>query len=349
MFQLLARLFRQPVESLRLADEIETLEREQSSYELAAETIDARDVISEFPPRVEHPKKKLVFDLALAHRPQGPLVIRRYREVPLPTTYRPYLPNTEVQAKKGYFRYLPNEGVDDWYLNFAHHDLFNGYGDFMFAQDEIQVAEHPALASLREMMLERTDSLRPATVENDSPTPVLLRGLPRTLDIDTRSIYGARFAGADDDVIRDGIQRIEPPTSSNIVAMEAPISSGNNIYTRTEIELALRTAYSGFRAVVLASLTDCTPPKPFVIHTGNWGCGAYGGNRQLMLSVQMMAARLAGVPKIVFYCGTDRREDVAEFDATLQRRFKFKPGASVEQVLNRLVAEAFPWGRPDGN
>jgi hypothetical protein len=133
------------------------------------------------------------------------------------------------------------------------------------------------------------------------------------------------------------------------LAIEAPIASGKKIYVRSEIEAALRTAYSGFRTVVLASAADFSPLVPIVVHTGNWGCGAYGGNRQLMLSIQLMAARLAGVSKAIFYCGTDSKEDIAAFDSALSGRFKFKPGATLSVVVDRLVAAAFPWGTPDGN
>lgn len=349
MFRLIANLFSARVQTRSITDELLITEQQQSAHLLGSVQIDAGTLLAQFSPKIFHDKKRLLFDMALARGLHGPLAIRRYGEIPLPHKYEPFTPSTEIIGRKGYFRYATSPETDDWFMNFAHHDLFHGYGHFMFAQDEVQVAEHPALACVREMMQARTDSLRPATVENGSPTPILIRGVQLMLKIDTRAIYGARFSHATDDTIRQSVTEIDPPTHSNILAIEAPIHSGNRIYTRAEIEAALRTAYAGFRAVVLASVADCSPAKPIVLNTGNWGCGAYGGNRQLMLTVQILAARLAGIARVVFYCGTDSVEDVTTFDSALSHRFKFYPGAKLEHVIDRLVAAAFPWGMPDGN
>jgi len=52
---------------------------------------------------------------------------------------------------------------------------------------------------------------------------------------------------------------------------------------------------------------------------------------------------------LIFYCGADNKEDIATFSTELTRQFKFKPGVSVTRVVDRLVAQRFPWGKPDGN
>ncbi len=40
----------------------------------------------------------------------------------------------------------------EWWVNFADPHLFVAYGSSLFAQDEIQVAEHPSLGHLREAL-----------------------------------------------------------------------------------------------------------------------------------------------------------------------------------------------------
>lgn len=351
MFRQLANLFSSRIAPTSLADDLESLKREREDHRIGSQTIPAAELLRRHPPQPEHAKKQLLFDTVLEGDMglSGPVSASRYREIQVPANYQPFDTNTEVVARKGYFRYDDTEGTEDWFMNFAHHDLFHGYGHFMFAQDEIQVAEHPVLASFREMMLSRTDKLRPVTVEQGAPTPVLFRDVPRAANIDTRSIYGAHFARSDDATVRDTVQKIAPPTLSSILAIEAPISSGIRVYARCEIEAALRTAYSGFRSTILESITDGALVNPVVVHTGNWGCGAYGGNRQLMLMTQMVAAHLAGISRLVFYCGLDSKDDVARFNMELERRFKFQPGVAVGKVVDRLVAAAFPWGTPDGN
>ncbi len=332
-----------------LAADLTEIRRQQIAHLLASQTVDAGDLLTRHPPQVSHAKKQLLFNAALSSGLLGHVTISRYSEIPLPEVYRPYAPDTEIVARKGHFKYVTNSGTNDWFMNFAHRDAFHGYGHFMFAQDEIQVAEHPALACTREMMLARTDKLKPCTAEGNSPTPILVREVQRTVRIDTRTIYGAKFARAAESTIRECVHAIHPPTISNIVAIEAPINAGNRTYTRQEIEAALHTAFSGFRAVVLESFAGGASNKPIALHTGNWGCGAYGGNRQLMISVQIMAARLAGISQAVFYCGTDDVETIAAFESDLSGRFGLRPGAPVNGVIGHLAAAAFPWGSPDGN
>ncbi len=348
MFRQLLDLFGRNIAHPVVQDVI-TIKSEHDLRLLATHEIPSRDLISRYPPRIEHAKKRLLFEFALGREVSGSTIVYRYGETSLPETFDAIYPETEISATRGFFNYSHDEGADHWYMNFAHHDLFHGYGHFMFAQDEVQVAEHPALGSAREMMLGRNDELRPLTVQEGKPTPILFRNVPRTIDIRTKQLYGTRFVRADDDTIRDAMRYTDPMTYSNILAIEAPISSGNTVYTPTEIEFALRTAYSGFRAIVLASVTYWGTIRPIVFHTGNWGCGAYGGNRQLMLSVQIMAARLAGLHTIVFHCGSDSVDDVKEFDSFLRTKFSFIPGVRVSKVLKKLINNGFRWGTPDGN
>lgn len=46
-----------------------------------------------------------------------------------------------------------NNATITFYVNFADEDLFYGYGIGLFAQDEMQAAEHPILGFLRENLL----------------------------------------------------------------------------------------------------------------------------------------------------------------------------------------------------
>ena len=49
----------------------------------------------------------------------------------------------------------------------------------------------------------------------------------------------------------------------------------------------LASAYSGFLAARLESAG-----APTVVHTGYWGCGAFGRNRELRAMLQVLAARV---------------------------------------------------------
>ena len=140
-----------------------------------------------------------------------------------------------------------------WHVNFADRRLFGCYGSSLFAQDELQVGEHPALACVREDLLKNThpnggdDAQTPLTTDEKGPTPCVLSNVPRVLNIDTTNIWGGKFVGASREVLSAALN----PTSSvsNIIAIEAP-KNGKGSYTLDQIVHALSAAYTGFYAAV---------------------------------------------------------------------------------------------------
>ena len=97
----------------------------------------------------------------------------------------------------------------------------------MLAQDELQVAEHPALGSLR-LAMDDSDVpyMAPLTTEDGRRTPVLIRGVERRCRIAIEpdaaagrpgGLYGNRFAQADADTVTRAVRPIvrrPSPTSS---------------------------------------------------------------------------------------------------------------------------------------
>jgi hypothetical protein len=257
----------------------------------------------------------------------------------------------EVEGRAGFFTYdPPADGGVEWHLNFADPELFAFYGSGLFAQDEMQVAEHPALASLREALVHGKLSTR--TVEDGRPTPILVRGVPRVIKVATEpnasegrpgGLYGNAFSRATPEAVRKAITKIAPPTVSNIVAVVAP-AHGSGEYTAKQVENILTTAYTGFRAATIESgaRTHVT------IHTGFWGCGAFGGNRELMVILQFHAARLAGVERFVFHAGD--KAGVRQFEdarRTYEKIVAETPGMGA--FVARVVRHGFRWGVSDGN
>jgi len=84
------------------------------------------------------------------------------------------------------------------------------------------------------------------------------------------------------------------------------------------------------------------------LHTGYWGCGAYGGNRVLMVLLQLIAARLAGVPHVCIHTAPGS-EDGRDAHAAIE----LLEHASVDSGLSELVGwvydKGFKWGVSDGN
>src|SRR5262249_9367407 len=86
------------------------------------------------------------------------------------------------------------------------------------------------------------------------------------------------------------------------------------------------------------------------VHTGHWGTGAFGGNKVLMATLQMLAARIAGIDALVFHTfdalGT---EAWVAADRLARELFPSGTAPEVVDVLGRLHAMRFAWGVSDGN
>ncbi|MBE9114323.1 hypothetical protein IQ249_00280 [Lusitaniella coriacea LEGE 07157] len=267
---------------------------------------------------------------------------------------------TEIEEQAGYFDYIPlakDSTEIEWYPNFAHSDLFCAYGGSLFAQDEMQVAEHPALGSLREALL--AEDVMLLTVEAGMPTPITIRGIERRCAIATDAnaeqgrpfgLYGNYFARAKPEAIQLATTPLNLPTITNIIAMEAP-PGGYGIYTDSEIEYILVTALTAFSAARIDSCAQSNRGSRVTIHTGFWGCGAYGGNRVLMALLQLLAAHLAKIDRLVFHTGSVARDrDFATAQAILKENLiAGRSTVELSALIGKIHAMDFPWGISDGN
>lgn len=287
-------------------------------------------------PHLNHPHKRAVWE-RLDGPWRGTITATRWAEVPLP---RDVGAPTEVQVQRGHYAYdRPADGC--WYVNFADPQLFFAYGSALLAQDELQVLEHPALALVREALV--AEGLAALTQVDDEATPVLVAGVERRGALDTRpdvdrpeGLYGNRFARAPLAQVYAALTVLEPPTISNILAMAAP-GYGRGPYTRAEVERILLTATTGFRAAAAEGATE--------VCSGFWGCGAFGGNRTMMVALQALAARLAGVRLRLHAFDREGAADAAEGLAALAGVAR----DSVDATVDGLVRLGLRWGVSDGN
>ncbi len=86
------------------------------------------------------------------------------------------------------------------------------------------------------------------------------------------------------------------------------------------------------------------------INTGFWGCGAYGGNRVLMALLQLIAANLARIDRLVFYTGEDRGDrDFIKATELFDRIFSSTDGyRSIVDLISTIQAMEFSWGISNG-
>ena len=326
---------------------------------LAELRFDAQSLVRAHPPRVVHPNKAALW--ALSSPPgathAGELWVTRWAGHRTPASPGPLATPTIALVPTMFDYGAPSEGTEAWWVNFADPMLFGFYGGGLFAQDEMQVAEHPALASLREALL--GTKLPPRTMEGrDTPTPVLVMGVERRCAVDTTpdaaagrpfGLYGNLFARASRDVVQRATRVLDPPTRSNILAIAAPPPS-NGPYTLSQIRAIHHTAFTGFSAARWCGQRRWmdalrTGRVRTEIHTGYWGCGAFGGNRVLTSALPLLAARDAGVDAVIFH--TVNEAGLADAEAAV-RLADATRGAGDER-FEWLAAQGFVWGVSDGN
>jgi Poly (ADP-ribose) glycohydrolase (PARG), Macro domain fold len=311
---------------------------------------DAATLIREHPPRMRHPHKRLVYELCGGNATTGALAVTRWAAERLPANAA--LVSTEVISMAGYYDYAGDDrGV--WHVNFADPQLFVAYGSPLLAQDELQAAEHPVLGAIREALIAEGE---PALTEEDAvATPVLVVGAERRCTIETApdleagrvsGLYGNRFAAASADVIRRAIRVHRQPARTNLIAIAAPVGSGE--YMRPQLERILVTAYSGFAAAI-AETQRMWPGAPTEVRTGFWGCGAFGGNRQVMVIMQVLAARLAGVSRLRVYAFDAMGRASFTAGAAALDRVLGEPGEPLGDLIERIADLDYQWGVSDGN
>ena len=262
--------------------------------------------------------------------------------------------DTLIEVNIGIYPYADtpaSRNGSEWCVNFADKWLFN-YGEGnLLAQDELQIAEHPVSSCLRHAMADT--AIAPLTRDrskNDAPRPLLIRDILRHVHLDTTTgLYGTAFAYAPAADVIAACTPIKPPTVSNIIAMDAP-AGGQGIYEERTLVDIWTTALTAFYGAVCEAKASNGDSPECTIHTGWWGTGAYGGNRTLMAIMQVIAARAAGVTRLVFH--TVDSSGAADFDAACSHPGlnEFLSGTSLDPkaFLRYCAAQSFRWGVSNG-
>ena len=314
---------------------------------------DAANLVRDFPPQWLGRNKRAVWELSSQGGPFAGAI--EYARWPARAWPPEVPPGQTPVVKAGVFDYPADAGPDTaaWHLNFADPLLFGFYAGDLMAQDELQVAEHPALGSLREALSARGGTAH--TTDGRGPTPITVTGVQRRCEIRTQadpaagrpaSLYGNAFSRAPLQQVLAATRRLEPPTLSNILALAAP-DGGFGPYTAKDIRGVLATAYSGFAAAAQEGAKLPGRPARTVVHTGFWGCGAFGGNRTLMTILQALAADLAGAA-LVFHAVDSQGAQVAGQGCETYRQLRAKE-SGVDRLIRILEARQYEWGEPDGN
>ena len=101
-------------------------------------------------------------------------------------------------------------------------------------------------------------------------------------------------------MLKSACRVISPSTITNLIAMEAPkYGSGN--YSIDQILDIFNTAITAFIPTKIESLHETKESAYVLIHTGNWGCGVYGGNKILIALLQIISAQIIGIKYLIYH------------------------------------------------
>ncbi len=250
-----------------------------------------------------------------------------------------YLGNAQITQVNGPFLYDDQTAATShWTANFADSNLFGFCEGPLLAQDELQVLEHPALAHIKHALPSNLRHLRPYEA-------VFFQNVPRLGRLDTstplangQTLYGNRFATASQAEIHSRLTRFANPTHSNIFAIAAPhISPSLNgqPYQRKDLEKLFFTAYNAFLGI--REISD--PGKRIVVHSGNWGAGAFGNDPKTVHLIQIAAAKFAGVHELRMHpmSSAGQFQSANQLLGSLETTF---PQMTIGQFLDHLTTNA---------
>lgn len=175
--------------------------------------------------------------------------------------------------------------------------------------------------------------------------------------------YGQAFYRASDSQLARTAERLSAKDKKKVLSttaqglaplvMETPDSPAVNIiglaaldwrsekvgrlYRKEELLYHYKAALFAFQA---AALQEQTQGKKPIIHTGAWGCGAFGNSEKTMIFIQLLAAGAANV-KVVFHgVDNDARQPYYTTDFIKARIKDLATGTkTVEECFNWILKE----------
>lgn len=243
---------------------------------------------------------------------------------------------TLITKKKGVFEYpQDNESTVHFTANFADSNLFGFYNKDLCAQDELQTMELPSLPFVKKALQSNGGNLD--RLNEGSFEVALITGAKRRGRVGG-SLYGNNFNAANTGKIDQNTTLLEP-RSANIFCMAAPhigFAKGKP-YHKEDLEKLFYRSYGAFSAIKSKST------KKAAVHTGNFGCGAFGNSPKVAAILQIAAARLANVDELYYY-PMNREAEYDEALAFLDNHFEHFSNMTIDQFLEDLTNHAREYG-----
>jgi hypothetical protein len=303
-----------------------------------------------YPHHITHPHKITAYEELVKDRERGGLV-HFYKYALEDRSYLAHCPIFQmsgnpfhIDAVNGTIPYDKDSTPEcaHWVANFADPAIMGFCEGPLLAQDEVQVVAHPALYHVKTALAEKGHA---RMKENEI---YLLKNVPCLGGLDTQSplanghsLYGNQFAQSTREEVLSKLFLYAPPVLNNIFFIAAPhIGAGlaGKPYQKNHLEQLFYTAYTAFYAIKNQSL----PSKSCLIHTGNWGAGAFGNSVKVSHLMQIAAARAAGVD--VLFHPLDQMQAFYSANTLEDEIERQNPAMSIDQYLDHLTEHAQEYG-----
>ena len=171
-----------------------------------------------------------------------------------------------------------------WQMNFASEKAFTEWGSEARSQEAAMIMEMPLLHKTS-IFLDQSGITDSSLLHKKNGTtivtPILFEGVPQWVSL-----------------CNGQMKMITWDKTCNVISMMAPYG-GDGLYKEKEIIFLLLTLFAGFGGIKKRGIKDKVQLTE--IHTGNWGCGNFRNNKELIYLSQIYVADVLGIDTIVFH------------------------------------------------
>lgn len=227
----------------------------------------------------------------------------------------------------------------NYHADFANKFIGGGALQGGCVQEELMFARQPELACAMAFMevMDATDAIR----------------IDNALCHSLTSGYAATFKFEGNALGEPGAAR-KGGRVPRVVAMDAVIQGHEEQFDQAVIGRDVHKAFVCFQLAANPERMGVAKDVPATVATGNWGCGAFGGDHELKFVEQWIAASLAGVEELEYYAYQSRemenviarygeiREKCGDVKRLYSKLLKCKaPGTVVETLTKSSLKDSF--------
>ena len=208
-----------------------------------------------------------------------------------------------------------------WQMNFASEKAFTEWGSEARSQEAAMIMEMPLLhkASIFLDQSGITDSYLLHKKSGTSiVTPILFEGVPQWVSL-----------------CNGQMKMITWDKTCNVISMMAPYG-GDGLYKEKEIIFLLLTLFAGFGGIKKRGIKDKVQLTE--IHTGNWGCGNFRNNKELIYLSQIYVADVLGSDTIVFHLADNQLMEKA-----IEKWKEIPDNLCFDEVVKLFTDYGFKW------